>query len=486
MHLLKRHRLFRLNSEKSLLCNLLSGEVLVTSAAGHRALEALRAGDESEAPQGFLTELRERGFLFDSAADEDEAFVQACLPGWDEYLRTAPREYTFAVNAHCNFNCPYCFESESLRAKKLALTEAQVDAAFAVIDRDLAEGSFARRPNINLFGGEPLLPASKPLLEHLLGRLVERGFKATIQTNGYHLETFLDLLLAKQDALGTIQVTLDGPPGHHDQRRVLKGGGATFARIVQGLDAVAAAPASFSVQVRMNVDRENIDTLEEMARLYDERGWTRNRRFSFTAAPVNNRCGSVNPAKLLGHHEIFERTFGLSKDTRGGPFDVSNYKVLSHLRQTLGTAAASADDAASATEPKRFVPRVIHCASAALKYFLFHPDGRIYPCPELSGVTEHAIGTYAPTYEILAEKAAPWTNQATFVRDSCKACSISTLCGGGCLAGSLMHHGTPHRSFCEEASQVVDSYLVQLRLPEPAAALADAAASEASSTSAAH
>jgi radical SAM protein with 4Fe4S-binding SPASM domain len=126
MHLTKRHNIFEIGPNKYILANGMTGEILVVNQAVARTLEALRAQDVAACDPQVLRELEARGFVFASEADDDAAFAAACQPGWEAFRDTIPREYTFAVNAHCNFNCPYCFESEALRARRNTLSEEQV------------------------------------------------------------------------------------------------------------------------------------------------------------------------------------------------------------------------------------------------------------------------------------------------------------------------------------------------------------------------
>ena len=454
-----RLRTFDLGSGHHVVCNGITGKLVVMSDAGLRLLDTLRAGDAC--PPGIQRGLARERLVFASRQEEERAFVDACEAAWDDFRRHSPRHYTFVVNSHCNFNCSYCFEAAA-KAKEMTLTREQIDAAFGIIDRCSAEEPPDGPQNIEIFGGEPLLPGSRPVLDHLMSRLAERGGLASIQTNGYHLSSYLDLFVRFQAHIGQVQVTLDGPREVHDRRRAPKGGQPAFDRIVAGIDALRRLDLPLKVHVRMNVDRDNFSQLEAMAEVYQAHGWARDPRFTFVAAPVDNRCGTMRSSDhLLAWGELFERVFPLSTDSGGGPFDLSVFKITTYFRHYLDVARRSAG--AARKESPRFVPKVVYCEAAALKLFAFHPDGRIYPCPEAVGMEHLAVGTYCPTLELDERKAAPWRGQTILARNRCRTCAIATFCGGGCVLTALLQNGTMAEPVCEDAPEILEQYFGQVR-----------------------
>jgi len=185
VYVTNRIKAFEVGPDKHLVCNAISGEILVMSAAGLRLLDSLRKGDVSSCNPSLLDKLERAGFLFASRVEEEAAFVGICRSSWDDFQLSVPQHYTFILNTHCNFNCPYCFEQEAFRAHASTLSREQIDAAFQVVDRHAAEWKQGPEPDFEIFGGEPLLPGSRPMLEHLVSRISERGYEASIQTNGF-------------------------------------------------------------------------------------------------------------------------------------------------------------------------------------------------------------------------------------------------------------------------------------------------------------
>jgi uncharacterized protein len=114
--------------------------------------------------------------------------------------------------------------------------------------------------------------------------------------------------------------------------------------------------------------------------------------------------------------------------------------------------------AAKGKEPTTFSPRATFCGGAALRLFVFHPDGRIYPCYEVMGQTNIAIGTYHPEYRLDQNMSQHWSGARLLQQQECFDCTISTFCGGGCASGALAKTGTLNGAFCEGAHEVFDRY----------------------------
>jgi uncharacterized protein len=75
-------------------------------------------------------------------------------------------------------------------------------------------------------------------------------------SNGYLLDAEATRRL-KESGVSRVQITLDGDRDIHKARRPHGSGRSTFDRI---LDNIAATCEILNVQVRINVDRSNVDT----------------------------------------------------------------------------------------------------------------------------------------------------------------------------------------------------------------------------------
>jgi uncharacterized protein len=197
--------------------------------------------------------------LFDSSVpgptflDETKPIVQALEKGGylvrehvDElgYIERQYRQHrydpkrmilTIAPTMACNFACDYCFQGAD---KSSATMDVSVQDAIVALLQRVA-------PRINHFhvawyGGEPLIRLK--VIESLSDRFIAHcnqhkiKYDAMVVTNGYRLtpEVAKSLYVRR---VKVVQVTLDGPPDYHDQRRVLLGGGGTFNQIISNIQA---------------------------------------------------------------------------------------------------------------------------------------------------------------------------------------------------------------------------------------------------------
>ena len=389
MQLTSRLRIYDLSSEKHLVCNALTGEVSVVRRPMYEQMEALREGCTNEFSPEALRTLDQKKLVFPSRADEDEAFRSLVESSLSRYLGEARTEYCIAVNTHCNFNCVYCFEPEGVRASVSTIGQEQLDAAFGFVDDAVAANPDSAPPEFTLYGGEPLLLRSKPAVISILEHVAARGRRAHIITNGYTLGDFFDVFDAHHGVIDSVQVTLDGVQLHHDQRRVLRGGAGTFSRIVANIDAFLNRNYGTRLSLRTSFDQGNVGGVEGLKQLLDEHGWSENPRVTVYPVTIQDHraCGCLEA--LVDYSDLLDAVFPYSTDVGGGPFDLSSIQVLGHVRSFLGAAARG-------KEATAFSARVTYCGGTALRLFVFHPDGRLYPCYEAVGRPDLAVGTYYP------------------------------------------------------------------------------------------
>ncbi len=451
MYLTKRLRIYNLSPDKYIVCNALTGEVSVVKRAVYQQMEALRDGRITECSAEVFHALEEKKLAFGSREDENAAFRSLVESSRSQYFQRARTEYCFAVNTHCNFNCAYCFEPEEARRSAATLSEEQLDAAFRLIDETMAAQPKPPAPEFTLYGGEPLLVPSKPTVISLVERVASRGHRANIITNGHTLAQFFDVFDAYHHAIESIQITLDGTEGDHNQRRVLQGGAGTFSKIVAGIDEFLSRDYRTRCSIRTSFDKKNLGGVAALKQLLDEHGWSKHPRVSVFPVTIQDHrsCGSMKG--LIGYDDLLEALLPYSTDSGGGPFDLSSIHVLGHVRNLLGMGAKG-------QEPTTFSPRATFCAGTALRLFVFHPDGRIYPCYETTGQTHIAIGAYHPVLRMDRNMSEQWSGVRLLRQTECFDCTISTFCGGGCASGALAKMGALNAAFCEGAHEVFDRY----------------------------
>ena len=350
--------------------------------------------------------LQARGYLVNSHDEEiakKEQILEA-LRKRNTNRKANKGHITFIMTYDCNFRCPYCFEEmvsehdeeQATHAKKAVLTPTLIDAALAFAGEDLR--------SIALFGGEPLLPKTRPALEYLLSRVPDKVY--SIATNGYYLEEFFDLL--SKINLSQVKVTLDGEEETHNSRRYLANKEPTYQKVMAGIKKYLEN--QIPVCIRMNVDASNIATGKRLKmKLLKEFSAFEN-LLSFEMSPIIG-------ATINERAKIFLDLYHS---------DIENSQEERERRNRLfGTGTPFLN---AITIKKRPEPVYTLCA-AHENGFSFDPHGKIFPCLVAVGNDELAIGTYYPAVKF-EENSLRDRNIDSIPQ--CRECKYSLLCGGGC------------------------------------------------------
>ncbi len=288
------------DSEKFFIVNILTGNADILTPEDAEKLIKVR-NNEVIADDNFINELAEKGYLIDKD-EESKLYRNKYLDFIDERDEEEIQLF-FVPNYSCNFACSYCYQDEYAPLDG-QLNDTIIDSFFKYIQTRFA----GRRKYITLFGGEPLLNSAKQkeLISYVIKKAKESHIDICVVTNGYTLVEYIDIL--KQGSIREIQITLDGTADIHNSRRFLKGGNGTFEKIVQGIDVCLAN--DITVNLRMVIDKENINNLPELARFAIDKGWTASPYFK-TQIGRNyelHHCQSA-PEKLFNRVNLYEKLY---------------------------------------------------------------------------------------------------------------------------------------------------------------------------------
>ena len=376
-------------------------------------------------------EFAQRGYLVDEAK-EKRAFKLAYLD-FTEKREDDETQLFFVPNYSCNFACSYCYQ-EGYNPVQKVVTNEVVDAFFAYIKTEFA----GRRKYITVFGGEPLLPGDnqRNIIVHLLNRANESKLDVAFVTNGYTLKSYVDLL--KTASIREVQVTLDGTQEVHDGRRYLKGKQPTFDKIVEGIDACLAA--EININLRMVIDKENIENLAGLSRFAIDKGWTASPFFK-TQIGRNYElhfCNST-PEKLFDRATLYQHLYELLKIH---PYIAEFYKPAFSIAKYIAEHEA--------------LPTPLFDSCPACKTeWAFDFTGTIYSCTATVGNKGDELGTFYP--EITKNEAAieSWQNRDITTIEECKTCSVSLACGGGCTSVAKNKNGHPNTPDCRPVKELL-------------------------------
>jgi uncharacterized protein len=431
------------NSGNYFIVNPLSGNADILTGSDAEKIEMLRNGSELQDKE-MRGELVSKGYL---AVEEEENKLYRNR--YLDFLDSREKEEIqlfFVTNYSCNFACSYCYQDQYSNPGQELSTEI-IDAFFRYVQKEFA----GRKKYITIFGGEPLLgsPAQKEIITSFLKKSEEAGLELSFVTNGYALEEYSSLLATGN--IREIQVTLDGTESVHNGRRFLKGGGGTFDRVVKGIDA--CLDKKIDINLRVVIDRENIDNLPDLARFAIEKGWTRNRHFK-TQIGRNyelHHCQAA-PGKLFDRVSLFESIYEL---TRKHPHIIEFYKPAYSIARFISEQGDLPD------------PLFDACPACKTEW-AFDYLGQIYSCTATVGKADEALGTFYPAVTRLTESIRQWENRDITSIPECKDCAVSLACGGGCGAVAKNRTGKICSSDCRPVKELLEmgfsSYLVNNEL----------------------
>ncbi len=379
-----------------------------------------------------IDEYAAKGYLIDQA-EEERLYKHSYLDFLDE--RESNEVQIFFVPWYdCNFSCSYCYQEGYSREHK-PLTEETINAFFNYITREFSD----RKKYITIFGGEPLLAGAgaRARIEQFITRAAEQGIAVAVVTNGYNLAEYLDVLA--KGSIREIQVTLDGPREVHDRRRFLKGGEGTFDRIVAGIDG--ALVRGFPVNLRMVVDRDNIDDLPALAAFAIEKGWTINPFFK-TQIGRNyelHQCQADN-ARLFERAGLYEKLYEIIQEH---PYFLEFHRPAYSVSRFLFDNGELP------------VPLFDSCPGCKSEW-AFDYTGKIYPCTATVGKDGEEVGTFYPEITKKDDIIDEWETRDVTTIPECAGCGLQLVCGGGCGSVAKNKTGKLHAPDCRPVQPLLE------------------------------
>jgi len=320
---------------------------------------------------------------------------------------------TIAPTLDCNMACPYCFETK----QKIHMNEDVQEALFEFV-KESYKKSVYKKLIITWYGGEPTLEVntiyklSKKFIDFCNERNIKYG--ACIVTNGVLLERDVAKKLKEECNVTSAQVTIDGLPDYHNNRRILIDGRESFDIIVNNIDNCKDI---MEILVRINTDKSNIGNIKQLVDFFiSEKGWTSNPRF-YIAPVINydNSCGSQ--IKCISGEEYGELNLEILQ---------SLYSIdSSHIRKRN-----------SGLSP---IPKSISCQALCLNAYVVGPDGDLYKCWNVIGDKKMRVGNIMQRQELNAEYLKWMLYEPT---GDCLTCKLLPVCSGGC-ANEFFNNGRP-------------------------------------------
>ena len=311
--------------------------------------------------------------------------------------------FTLAPTNDCQFDCVYCYEKGALTNKYM--TQEVQDKIVEMLEQ---RKGLISHFDVTWYGGEPLLAFD--ILENMSKRFIQIcddnqvSYKATIITNGYLLNRdFLERM--KHLRIEYIQITIDGLPEMHNQRRPLRGGGDTFETIMNNLkDGYDLLPP---INLRVNIDRVNIAAGESVRKFLIDNGLQEKVRPYF--GMLMNYTGSYDSAKCLSACDFSEHSYD---------YAVENASLDTPVQYPMLKSA--------------------FCGADSYRMSVLDAEGWMYKCWCDLGVTKRRVGSVIEEFKSTNDLLMQYMLYDPTTSEPCMGCDVLPLCMGGCPYKRIM------------------------------------------------
>lgn len=317
--------------------------------------------------------------------------------------------FTILPTLQCNMSCVYCLQTvERERVASAAKCDAQGIASFV---RRYVENYVPQELIICHFGGEPLLGFDS-LVEMV--RAIQAilpsstTFKQTVITNGLLLSQYACAL--REANVGTAQVTLDGLPWLHDQRRPVSNGQGSFDSIIRGVRD--AMEEGIFVNLPITLDGQNADSVGELMEI------------------VKNEFGTDSPLAV-----------NISQVTQPN-WECPHASKFVETPSDMGRIRGEAIEAIVASGLKVGDFLINNPCPLECDYELvIAPDGQVYKCLSGIGESDFHVGSIADVPWLMHRSMAGFVGWEPPLEGPCSECIYLPECRGGCRFRAWINTG---------------------------------------------
>lgn len=266
---------------------------------------------------------------------------------------------------------------------------------------------------ITLMGGEPLVSENYAVIEEILSFIKSRGFSYNIITNGFNIGQYLTLFDKVKPQ--SVQVTIDGIKDVHDRRRIQKDGTGTFDIIIKNVHALISREVP--VYIRMNIDKDNIDSIKLFAQYMQEQ--FKNSKYCIPYIYPMQDGGCLYDEAILDESTVITAVQNLEDSG----VDMSGVQCVFHGSTFIQSIANNS----------KIKLKLRNCC-ANKKQYILDSYGDIYKCWFGIGNKKFSIGKYCDLSTYNGEIDTLWKKRTVNKLAKCSACKYRYLCGGGCLS----------------------------------------------------
>ena len=378
------------------------------------------------------------------------------LKNYNGGLRPAASALNLDLTPLCNLDCVYCYakggdyETQERTMSVETVRSAVIEAAGAgTLDR-------SRKFRFEFFGGEPFL--NRRVIEETLeferaeSSLFERendqsgarkvSANPVINRISTNLTVFDDnILKTLTEGDFIVSISIDGTGATQNAQRPYKNGGGSYDDIVENVGKLKKAAPNIKTVARMTVyssPERFLDELKEIValNLFDY--------CSVYCAATDDKGGGdlAVSSEFISSYKRMAAEYGWLLSIEGNIF--KGCLELNRYIRYLTDASFTAN----------------HCR-AGRGYFTLAPDGSVYPCHRLIGKAGFKIE--GGLKNISAADSA-W-RASVDERETCSACPLRYICGGGCKQEALVTGGSllsANLKICDFANLLFESALIAI------------------------
>ncbi|KKY00429.1 radical SAM protein [Paraclostridium benzoelyticum] len=313
----------------------------------------------------------------------------------------------------CNFACPYCYETP-----KPGMISKEVQDSLI----ELIEQNAKRKKNIHItwYGGEPLL--AKDIIADFAKKAIEiterEGvhYSSYIVTNGYLINDEI-IQIFKDSRIGGAQITIDGPPSIHNQRRILKNSNEeTFDKIVENIKKLIDGGIT-NVGIRINIDKTNVAHIEELLDILEENDLKDARISLGHVSAYTDACSGI-ASNCLNTEEYSQE-------------DIKYQKILFERGYK-----------SSGEYPYYPSIKANYCCADSIGAYVIDPEGYMYKCWNDVGNVKRTVGNITTINTDIDEKMHALNTEyimwSPFENERCIECELLPICMGGCPYNGLI------------------------------------------------
>lgn len=386
---------------------------------------------------------------FITTVERDAALFEKARETFSKCSDRAPSICVY-LTTECNLRCPYCFQDGGNR--HLTLGTGDVALIRASLER-IQEQRGRVKPV--LFGGEPLLGKNKKIFVRLMEAFSSlKTYPVEIVTNGTMLREFLPEIMRYEEQIDILRFTVYGPSRINDQYRFTdKGDKNNFRETMSNIREVLSKTGKIKIFLNLLLDKRTLEHVPELMAELKKEGVLDSDRVVPLFGRIQFRCSLLNGGAYpheLKYEDYYPELLKLLKARVISRALVSGSEV--ELLWKIFQGWETGDCAA---------PNFKGCRAVYPGRYCFYPDGLIYPCTEIAGCGNSAIGEFRPGLRFY-DSLETWKKYPEVFLRECAGCKYIGMCNGACPATNIGDSGRIDKITCINYGESLDKFFSEL------------------------